>query len=122
MSKILIVDDDQQATELLERFVAMNGHQATSINRSSQAIELANSFNPDIIMVDLMMPDINGFELCALLRAESKFAETPIIVLSALEDVRSKTQAIQAGATEFIAKPFDIVNLTERIDKLTNGK
>jgi DNA-binding response OmpR family regulator len=122
MSKILIVDDDEQATELLERFVAMYGHEATTVNRSSLAVELANAFNPDLIMVDLMMPGLNGFEVCALLRAESKTANTPIIVLSALEDGESKTKAIKAGATEYICKPFNLINLTERIDELTGKK
>ena len=119
----MIVDDDVQAASLLERVVKMYSHQAVTVNKSGLAMETANSSHPDLFILDLMMPDINGFELCALLRADSKFSNTPIIVVSALEDEVSKAKAHNAGATDYITKPFDIVDLGQKIDfLLTNGK
>jgi DNA-binding response OmpR family regulator len=118
MAKIMIVDDDAQAASLLERVVKMNGHQSVAVNKSIDAMETANSYNPDLFLLDLMMPGINGFDLCKLLRADSKFANKPIIVVSALEDKESKTKAYNAGANEYVTKPFNIIELAEKIDTL----
>lgn len=85
-------------------------------------METAHSNEPDLFLLDLMMPDLNGYELCALLRADPKFSSTPIIVVSAMEDRESKTRAFTTGANEYITKPFDIVELGERIERLlVNG-
>lgn len=122
MAKIMIVDDDLQAGGLLERVVRMNNHQAIVVNKSIHAMETAHSNEPDLFLLDLMMPDLNGYELCALLRADPKFSSTPIIVVSAMEDRESKTRAFTTGANEYITKPFDIVELGERIERLlVNG-
>lgn len=118
----MIVDDDLQAGGLLERVVRMNNHQAIVVNKSIHAMETAHSNEPDLFLLDLMMPDLNGYELCALLRADPKFSSTPIIVVSAMEDRESKTRAFTTGANEYITKPFDIVELGERIERLlVNG-
>jgi DNA-binding response OmpR family regulator len=118
MAKIMIVDDDEQASNLLGRVVRMNGHESMAVNKSTEAVETAYSFNPDLFLLDLMMPGINGYELCELLRADSKFATTPIIIVSALEDKVSKAKAFNAGASEYISKPFNIIELAERINTL----
>jgi DNA-binding response OmpR family regulator len=118
MAKIMIVDDDVQAASLLERVVKMNGHQSVAVNKSIDAMETAKSYNPDLFLLDLMMPGINGFDLCKLLREDSKFANKPIIVVSALEDKESKTKAYNAGANEYVTKPFNIIELAEKIDTL----
>jgi DNA-binding response OmpR family regulator len=73
-----------------------------------------------LITLDLMMPHLNGFEVCALLRSEPKFAQTPIIIVSAKEDSKSREMAFQAGATEYINKPFNIDEFLNTIKKLTS--
>ena len=118
MAKIMIVDDDVQASGLLERVVKMYDHQTVIVNRSSLAMETAKSFHPDLFILDLMMPEINGFELCALLRADPNYATTPVIVVSAMEDKESKIKAHSIGANEYITKPYNIVDLGERLGTL----
>ncbi len=64
MAKILIIDDDLQTTKLLEGIVSLDGHTATAVNNSAHAIEAANASNPDLVLLDIMMPGINGIQLC----------------------------------------------------------
>ena len=115
MPKILIVDDDVTITELMKALVKMEGHEPTTVNDSLQAMEIANSVNPDLITLDLMMPGLTGFELCKLLHDDPKFANTPIVIISAKDDFESKEQAIQAGARDYLTKPF---GLDEFINKI----
>lgn len=120
MSKILIVDDDVTITELMKMLVSMEGHQPTVVNDSLQALEVANSVDPDLITLDLMMPGMNGFELCELFHGDPKFANTPIIVVSAKDDPESRARAIKAGAIDYIIKPFRVDTLLNKIKELTS--
>ncbi|HXD11841.1 MAG TPA: response regulator [Anaerolineales bacterium] len=120
MAKILIVDDDVLITNLMKTLVTMDGHEALIVNNSAEAMDVAKAREPDLITLDLMMPNLNGFELCMLLRAHPKFADTPIIIVSAKEDSKSKQMAFQAGATEYINKPFNIDEFLHTIKKLTS--
>ena len=115
MPKILIVDDDITITELIKALVKMEGHEPTTVNDSLQAMEIAKSLNPDLITLDLMMPGLTGFELCKLLHDDPKFTNTPIVIISAKDDPESKEQAIQAGAIDYLTKPF---GLDEFINKI----
>jgi len=118
MAKILIVDDDTLITTLMQTLVSMDGHEGIVVNDSTRAVEVAKSVNPDLITLDLMMPNLSGFDLCALLRAEPEFARTPIIIVSAKEDPRTKETAFAAGATAYITKPFNIEEFLSTIKKL----
>ena len=115
MPKILIVDDDITITELMKALVKMEGHEPTTVNDSLQAMEIAKSINPDLITLDLMMPGLTGFELCKLLHDDPKFANTPIVIVSAKDDPESKEQAKQAGATDYLTKPFGLDELLKKI-------
>ena len=118
MAKILIVDDDEQATILLEKVLAIKGHEATSINDSSETIRVANSTSPDLFLLDLMMPEPNGFEVCKMLRADPNFAKTPIVIITAMDDNESKETAYSAGANDYLVKPFRMDALAQAIDTL----
>ena len=115
MPKILIVDDDITITELMKALVKTEGHEPTTVNDSLQAMEIAKSLNPDLITLDLMMPGLTGFELCKLMHEDPSFANTPIVIVSAKDDPESKEQAKQAGATDYLTKPF---GLDEFINKI----
>ncbi len=114
----MIVDDDLQAASLVERVVKMFGHQPVVVTKSRLAMETAHTVEPELFILDLMMPDINGFELCTLLRADPKFSNSPVIVVSALEDKDSKAKALSVGVNEYMSKPFDIVELGDKIGAL----
>ena len=115
MAKILIVDDDKEITSLFEKFLSLEGYETTALNESVKAVELANSIIPDLFILDLMMPPPDGFKLCRLLRAEPKFAHTPIIIITALNDNDSKVVAYGAGANDYLTKPFHIDELAKRV-------
>jgi len=119
MPKILIVDDDVSITELMKALVSMEGHQPTTVNDSLKAIETAKSVNPDLITLDLMMPGLSGFDLCELLHNDPKFADTPIVIVSAKDDAESKERALKAGAKEYLTKPFGVDNFLQKIKELT---
>jgi DNA-binding response OmpR family regulator len=116
MAKILIVDDDVHVTTLLQRFLSSEGHEATALNQSSKAIQTANSINPDLFIIDLMMPQPDGFKLCRMLREDPKYAETPILIITALDDSNSRANAF--GANDYLTKPFNLDELVLRIDAL----
>jgi CheY-like chemotaxis protein len=118
MAKILIVDDDEQATTLLERVLAIKGHEATSLNDSAETLQVVSSSPPDLILLDLMMPEPNGFEVCKMLRADPKFAKLPIVIITAMDDNASKENAYAAGANDYLTKPFRIDALAQAIDDL----
>jgi DNA-binding response OmpR family regulator len=118
MPKILIVDDDQQITFLLEELLSMQGYETTSVNDSSMAMQMASTINPDLFILDLMMPEPNGFELCRILRANSTFSQTPIVIITAMDEKDSKAIAFLAGANDFIMKPFRPDELTQRMKSL----
>ena len=121
MSKILIVDDDKTITELMKALMIMEGHEAVIVNESTKAMDVAGSFLPDLITMDLMMPGISGFDLCNLLQQDPRFANTPILVVSAKDDQGTKERAIRAGAKDYITKPFNINTLIQKIKEMTNA-
>lgn len=116
MAKILIVDDDTKVTTLLKRFLSSAGYEVTAINDSSKAVQTANSFRPDLFIFDIMMPQPDGYKLCTIFRADPKFAGTPILIITALEESNSKATAF--GANDFLTKPFDLDELAPRINAL----
>lgn len=118
MAKIMVIDDDEGFTNLYKSFLEMAGYEATTTNQSTAAIEMAYLYKPDLFVIDLMMPDLDGFQLCRLLRADSSFKRTPIIIVTALTDLDSKMVAMGAGANDYLIKPFHIDALKSRIRKL----
>jgi len=118
MTKILIVDDDKQVTVLFERYLLSQGYEITSLNKSSLAVETALAVNPDLFILDLMMPEPDGFKLCRQLRTFPNFKYTPILIVTALSDKDSKAIAFGAGADDYLAKPFPIEELVNRVIRL----
>jgi len=115
MAKIMMVDDDRLVTELLQKLLKADGFETVATNDSSVAVELAKTELPDIFLLDLMMPQPDGFRLCRMLREEPLFVRTPIIIVTALDDSDSRAVAFGAGATDFITKPFHPGELKEKI-------
>ena len=116
MAKILIVDDDVQVTTLLKKVLTAEGYDVTAINNSSKAIQTANSIHPALFILDLMMPPPDGFTLCSMLRADPNFAETPILIITAMDISNSRATAL--GANDYLAKPFNLDELATRIEAL----
>ena len=118
MTKILIVDDDIHVTDLLGKVLSAEGYETIAVNDSSTAIEVAVSTNPDLVILDLMMPPPDGFKVCRLLREDPNFMYTPILIVTALDDSDSRIVAFGAGATDYLTKPFnldELVSLTKAL-------
>jgi DNA-binding response OmpR family regulator len=115
MPKIMVVDDDKEFTTLYKEYLTMVGFQTITENQSSKAIEVANEAKPDLFLLDLMMPEPDGFKLCRMLRANMNFTRTPIIIVTALNDEDSRVVALGAGANDYLTKPFHIDELKSRI-------
>jgi DNA-binding response OmpR family regulator len=115
MTKILMVDDDKLVTDLLEKLLKADGYQTVTINDSSRAVETAQTETPDLVLLDLMMPQPDGFRVCRMLREIPQFKKIPIIIVTALDDSDSRAVAFGAGANDYLTKPFHPDELSEKI-------
>ncbi len=123
MKKIMIVDDDLETTNLLESFLKTEGYETVAVNDSTTAVDTANGSRPDLFLLDLMMPVVDGFKLCRLLRDTPRFFNTPIIIITALNDKDSKIVAFGAGANDYMTKPYHPRDLGAKIKAfLEEGK
>jgi DNA-binding response OmpR family regulator len=118
MAKILIVDDEPQATTLLEMLLSARGYETAAVNESSTAFQVAKDTDPDLIILDLMMPDPDGFKVCRMLRADARFTFTPILIITALDDTDSRIVAFGAGADDYLIKPYNVDELVSIIKTL----
>jgi len=116
--KILIIDDDRPTVSLVEQFLKRKGYnRVLGITDSQQAIETCATFAPDLILLDLLMPNIDGFALLEEIRSDVSDSFLPIIVLTADTSEDAKSRALDAGATDFLVKP---VSPTEALLRIRN--
>lgn len=118
---ILVVDDVPENVRLLEAVLGHRGYDVVSAGDGRSALELARSASPDLVLLDVLMPEVDGYTVCRQLRASEKTAMLPVIMLTA-SDGPEKTQAIEAGADDFIAKPFNHDELFARVRSLLRIK
>ena len=118
-SLVLIVDDEYIGRETLQSVLEGEGYELEMAENGFQAIEKAKQLLPDVILLDVMMPGMTGFEVCQRIRSDPQIAEIPIIILTALDDRESLLNALKAGADDFISKPFDRFELRARLLGIT---
>lgn len=118
-STILIVDDEEAGRQTLEAILEGEGYQLVMAENGQQAIEKAKAILPDVILLDVMMPGMTGFEVCQRIRNDPSIAEIPIIILTALDDRDSLLTGLKAGADDFVTKPFDRFELRARLIGIT---
>jgi two-component system KDP operon response regulator KdpE len=110
--RILVVEDETQLRFALRRYLEESGYAVRDVEDGVSALREFASFKPDVVLLDLMLPDTSGVEICKQIRASS---ETPIVVLSALGDEKTKVQALDEGADDYLTKPFGVDELFARI-------
>ena len=110
--RILVVDDEPQIARVLRRSLAARGYEIQVAGEGEEALEIFNTWSPDLIITDLSMPNMGGLELCRRVRDVS---QTPIIVLSVKGEERAKVEALDAGADDYVTKPFGIDELLARV-------
>jgi CheY-like chemotaxis protein len=113
---VLIVDDDATITSVLEFLLADSGYEVRSAGDGRVALQLSEEWHPDLILLDLMMPVMNGWEVMTRLRANPEMRHIPVLILSADQNVARK--AMDLGAEGYIAKPFDVDDLLSRVASL----
>jgi len=118
MGKILIVDDDLGTTKLLEFILSREGYDVVSVNNGMDTLPTASAFIPNLILLDLVMPSPDGFEVFRSVRAKSQFAQTPIIFFTSVSDIEKKVTAFGLGAADYIVKPIHPRELKIRIKAL----
>ena len=118
--RIMVVEDDEAASMFIAEVLKMEGYDPVVVNESSKAMEIASSTLPHAFLLDLMMPPPDGFKLCRMLRADPTFRLTPILIVTALNDIDSKIVAIGGGANDYLVKPFHIQELASKVKTLLN--
>lgn len=115
---VLVVDDDDSYCTIIRELLVRNGFEVRLAYSAQEAMELLEDERPDLILTDLMMPEIDGITFIRNLRSMPPHSEIPTIVVSALVMARERTAAAQAGADAFVAKPFSINQLRATIDEV----
>lgn len=120
--KILVVDDIPVNIQLLQAFLATQSYKTFIARNGEEALQQADKIEPDLILLDVMMPKMNGFETCRRLKLSEKTKYTPVIMVTALNEIESKIKGIEAGADDFISKPFNKLELLARVKSLLRVK
>jgi two-component system, cell cycle response regulator len=119
-STILIVDDEPSSREALESLLTNQGYHLAFAGTGAEALNLAGQLMPDLMLLDVMMPGMDGFEVCRRLRATPRISDIPVIMVTSLDDRDSRLEGIEAGADDFISKPFDRIELRLRVRTVTH--
>jgi DNA-binding response OmpR family regulator len=118
LPRILIVDDNQQNAELVEDQLSGGNYELRTAYDGEQALKLVRSWQPDLVLLDIMMPRISGFEVCKQIRADPATADTLVLMLTALDQPSDIDRAIDAGTDEFVSKPIHKAELMLRVRSL----
>ncbi|NOG44078.1 MAG: response regulator [Calditrichaeota bacterium] len=121
MSKILIIDDYDESIALIKTYFLGTDHTFISANNGREGLSLAKEGSPDLVLCDVIMPGMDGFEVCQNLLGSSKTKDLPIIMITGLEDNRSRSKCFELGV-EYISKPFNIFDIKMRVEKLLELK
>lgn len=117
-SKILIADDNHQNCELLDAYLADEGYQIEMAYDGQQALDTVARSQPDVILLDIMMPKVSGYEVCQRLKSNPETRDISIIMVTALAEMGDIEKAVNAGANDFLTKPVNKLELTTRVKTL----
>jgi DNA-binding response OmpR family regulator len=112
---ILVVDDESDLLDTLQPALAAHGYRVSTARDGETALSLAAAHPPDLILLDLIMPGLDGFEVCQRLRADTRLRHIPIVMLTALHEIPAVVRGLDTGADDYVTKPFDLPELLLRI-------
>lgn len=121
MAKILVAEDEKQIADMIAFKLTNSGHQVIRAHDGEQAMKLAKSDIPDLIMLDAMMPGVGGFEVLRRLKADSALRSVPVIMVTAKGHERDVLNGLRGGAVDYVVKPFSLKELAARVE-LALGK
>ena len=114
-SKILIVEDDLDVAEMLNAYFRVQGYEVFTVNWGEDGVRSCQTVHPDLVILDIRLPDIDGYEVARRLRSDRRTAEIPIIFLTEKRDRSDRLQGLELGADDYITKPFDVQELRLRV-------
>ena len=120
--KILVVDDEERDLRLMEALLLPLGYEVILARDGEQALRKAQESAPDVILLDVMMPRLNGFEVARRLKKDEETKIIPVVMVTALKDVEDRVKALEAGADDFLSKPVDKTELKARVQSLVRIK
>ncbi len=115
-AKILVIDDEPEITQIIEAFLENAGHQITAENSSVMGIERAKELKPDLILLDIMMPNMDGYEICDELKKSDATSDIPVIFLTGKDSRDDRGRSFQVGGDMFVKKPFSCERLLEIVN------
>jgi DNA-binding response OmpR family regulator len=113
--RILVADDDPDMRRLIRYVLERDGYEVVEAADGLQALDLAASSSPSLILLDVMMPDPNGFDVCRQLKEDRQTSEVPVVFVSAWTDVESRSKGLRLGAADYLAKPLHLGRLSQRV-------
>lgn len=122
MAKILLVDDELDLVETIKMRLEVSGYEVIVANDGMEALNLARSQSPDLIILDLMLPKIDGYKVCAMLKFDAKFKDIPIILFTARAGEQDRSMGEEVRADAYVLKPFDSKVLLDKIEELLKKK
>ena len=122
MGFVLIVDDLPANLELVERLLASDGHSVCTASTGAEALQLVRAQSPDLVLMDVMMPDVDGLEPCREMKRDPRTRLIPVVLMTSFNDADSRMKGIEAGADDFVSKPFNTPELRARVRSLLRMK
>jgi two-component system phosphate regulon response regulator PhoB len=116
--KILVVDDEPDVTDLLAYTLKSKGFTVEAINNPNASVGFARTFLPDLVILDVMMPELNGIQICRMLRTDPALKSAPVIFLTAKAEERDRIQGLESGADDYVSKPFSTKELVLRVQSI----
>ena len=118
MYRVLVVDDESDVTELLQYRLEQEGYRVATLNDPLGFVVKVREFEPDLMLLDIMMPELSGIQLCRIVRADPLMKDIPVIFLSTRGEVEDRIKGLEAGAEDYISKPFNTNELLLRVSKM----
>jgi DNA-binding response OmpR family regulator len=115
--KILVVDDETELLKALSIRLKTSGYEVITASDGQEGLEKAKSLNPDLIVLDILMPKMDGYEVCRMLKFDEKYKSIPVIMLTAKAQDIDKAMGKKVGADDYITKPFETQDLVDKIKK-----
>lgn len=122
LGRILIVDDTPLNVRLLSSILEIEGYSVVTATNGPDALKMVPETSPDVVLLDVMMPGMDGFEVCQRLRAQPESAHLPVVMVTALQDTPNRVRALEVGADDFLTKPVDEVEVLARVKTLVRTK
>jgi two-component system cell cycle response regulator len=118
--RILVVDDDAMNREVMEAFLSLESYEVLLANNGTQGLALAEQKSPNLIILDVRLPDILGYKVCETLKQKAETKAIPVLMVTGFDAKEDRDRAITAGVDDFLSRPFDGEDLIQRVKQLLN--